>query len=186
MKRFVGLALSAVLFASTAMAADFKSGPEAGKRLGAFDVVKCAGAEDDSVEVGKKLCYRCKNGSRPQVIVFTKSTGEEVTKLAKLLDTHVKKFEEEQLRAFVNVLGESKDAADAQAKKLAKAAKTEMIPFVVPVEFANGPENYGLNPKAEVTIVIANESKIVSSFGFKSAEKLDAEAITKTVKKMLN
>ncbi len=186
MKRFVGLALSAVLFASTAFAADFKSGPEAGKRLGAFDVVKCAGAEDDNVEVGKKLCYRCKNGSRPQVIVFTKSTGDEVKKLAKVLDTHVKKFEEEQLRAFVNVLGESKDAATAQAEKLAKATKTEMIPFVVPVEFENGPEDYGLNSKAEVTVVIANNSKIVSSFGFESAKKLDAEAITKAVKKMLN
>jgi len=163
-----------------------ESGLKEGARLGAFDVVKCAGEEADSVAIGKKLCYRCRNGSRPQVIVFTRSTDKSVTKLVAELDKHVKKFEDEQLRAFVNVVGESKPAAEKMVKALAKSTKTENIPYVVPVEFENGPENYALNPKAELTIIVANESKVVANFAVKSAKDLKVNSVLESVEKMFN
>ncbi|HVX61785.1 MAG TPA: hypothetical protein VHC19_14315 [Pirellulales bacterium] len=43
--------------AATAGAADLKSGLQEGSFVGAFDVVKCAGA-DDGVREGRQLCYR--------------------------------------------------------------------------------------------------------------------------------
>ncbi len=184
----------ALLFATTLVAEEAKkgasksveSGLQTGKRLGAFDVVKCAGEEADNVPIGEKLCYRCRNGSRPQVMVFTKSTDKKVTELVKQLDEHIAKFEDEQLRAFVSVMGESKAAAEKSVKQLAESAKTKSVPFVVPVEFENGPENYALNPKAEVTIIVGNKSTVVANFAYAKADKLDVDAIVGSVKKMFN
>ena len=44
--------------AATAGAEELKSGLQVGDFVGAFDVVKCAGAEDDGVKEGRQLCYR--------------------------------------------------------------------------------------------------------------------------------
>ena len=73
MKRFTIAATMTMLLASTTLvcADNEKSGLQVGERIGAFYVTKLAGAEDDGVAVGKNLCYRCKNGGRPQVMVFT-------------------------------------------------------------------------------------------------------------------
>lgn len=187
MKRMMSLAIAvAMLFTSAVSAEELKSGLKKGEGIGAFDVTKCAGEEADTVPLGKKLCYRCKNGARPQVMVFTRSSDKNVVKLVSELDAHVKKFEEEQLRAFVNMLGESRDAASDAVKKLAKTTKSKKIPYVVPVEFENGPEDYGLNPKAEITIILANESKVVANFAVAKAKDLDVAAVLSGVKKMLN
>ena len=46
-------------------------------------MTKGAGAEQDGVKEGKNLCYRCRNGARPQVMVFTRSTDPAVVDLVK-------------------------------------------------------------------------------------------------------
>lgn len=187
MKRVLSLfAAVALLVSGVAVAEEIKSGLKEGADIGAFNVTKCAGAESDGVDVGKNLCYRCKNGARPQVMVFTRSTDDKVVALVKQLDAELKKHEDEQLRAFVNVLGDSKAAATEQAKKLATASKAEQVPFVVPNEVENGPEDYGINAKADVTIIIANKSKVVANRAVASAKDLDVEAVLSDVKKMLN
>jgi len=167
-------------------AEDIKSGLKAGDSIGAFDVTKCAGAEKDKVAVGDNLCYRCKNGSRPQVMVFTRSTDAKVVALVKQLDEQIKKNEEAQLKAFVNYLGDSKDAASDAAKKLATTTKAENIPFVVPNEYENGPEDYGINAKAAITVIMAHEGKVKANYAYARASELDVEAVIGDLKKILN
>ncbi len=188
MKHVLSLAVVAVLAVSglSVSAEELKSGLKEGASIGAFDVTKCAGASDDKVEVGANLCYRCKNGSRPQVMVFTRSTDAKVVALVNKLDEQIKKNDEAQLKAFVNVLGESKDAASGEAKKLSSASKAEKIPFVVPNEFENGPEDYGINAKAEVTIILASEGKVKANHAFAKASDLNVDAVVSDLKKILN
>ncbi|MEC8555690.1 MAG: hypothetical protein VXZ82_11850 [Planctomycetota bacterium] len=187
MSRVLSFAAAAMmLLSSVAVAEDVKSGLNEGDRIGAFNVVKCAGAEDDKVAVGKELCYRCKNGSRPQVMVFTRSTDAKLQKLVQGLDKAIAKNEDAQLRAFVNVLGDSSDAAEEEAKKLAKSTKAENIPFVVPNEFENGPDNYGINPKAELTIIFANESKVVANYAVGSIKDMKLKDVMGHLKKIIN
>ncbi|MEO8271180.1 MAG: hypothetical protein ABI557_15770, partial [Aureliella sp.] len=157
-----------------------------GKDIAPFYVTKTAGAEEDGVACGKNLCYRCKNGSRPQVMVFTRSSDDKVVALVKKLDEQLTAHEDAQLRAFVNMLGDSKDAAADSVKKLAVATKAKNVPFVVPNEFENGPEDYGISPKADITIIIANDDKVVSNYSVASAKDLDVDSVIKDVKKMLN
>lgn len=181
------LTLGLVLVASYALAEELKSGLKPGAGIGPFDVVKCAGAEKDGVEVGKSLCYRCKYGSRPMVMVFTRKPNEQLVSLVKELDQAVEKHSEKDLKAFVNVLGAEREKAEADTKKFAKTSGAKNVPFVVPVESENGPEDYSINPKAEVTVIVAAEGKVVATHAF-AAGKLDkdaAKAILADVQKLV-
>lgn len=58
MKYFISAGLAALLAgASVASAGDLTSGLQPGDSVGAFQVVKCGGAED-GVRRGEELCYR--------------------------------------------------------------------------------------------------------------------------------
>jgi hypothetical protein len=154
--------------AALVSAGEVKSGLGTGEKIPAFIVTKVGGASTDGVAEGKELCYRCKYGARPQVMVFTRVGGEAVAKLTKELNAAVAANEDKQLSAFVNVLNADKTAAEKDAKAL--AGGSEKVPVVVPVENENGPANYGINPDAEVTILIANKQTVISSKGFPKGE----------------
>ncbi|MCA9194538.1 MAG: hypothetical protein KDB03_22360 [Planctomycetales bacterium] len=187
MRRFLGLTVVATMVLSSwATAGEIKSGLQAGEDIGPFNVTKCAGAEDDGTPLGQNLCYRCKNGSRPQVIVFARSSGDKLVGLVRELDSMVAKHEDAQLRAFVNVLGESKDVASEDAKKLAATSKAKHIPFVVPNEFENGPEDYGINAKADLTILVATEGKVKSSHAYTSLKELEMKDVLADVAKLID
>jgi hypothetical protein len=177
MKWMSCLALATLaLGVSVALAGDVKSGLQAGAKTGPFTVTKYAGADADGVKVGDELCYRCKYGSRPQVMVFARSTSGSVADLAKQLNAAVTENQTKQLSAFINVLGTDKAAAEKSAKALADTAKTDKVPVVVPVENENGPADYGINPDAEVTVIVANRGVVVASQGFASG-KFDKAAV---------
>jgi len=187
--KFLTMALTAVALmagSSLLMAEETKSGLQEGEMIGAFYVTKLAGASEDGVEVGKNLCYRCKNGGRPQVIIFTRSGDKAVVDLVEQLDKAIVKNEDKQLRTFVNYLGDNKAAAKAAAEKLAKTAKAENVPFVLPNEHENGPEDYGINPDAEVTVILAEGGKVKANYAVASAKDLKVNAVVKGLKSILN
>lgn len=176
MRTFVVCSL-ALAVAAVAVAGELKSGPQPNQPIGAFDVIKCAGGTTDDVAVGEQLCYRCRYGNRPMVMVFTRSANDAVAALTTKLNEQVAKHKSARLSAFVNLIGdENREALEAQAKELAKKAKAENVPLVVPVESANGPEHYSLNPQAEVTVILAVAGKVKTSLAFESG-KLDEAAV---------
>jgi hypothetical protein len=178
-------AVAALAVGVSARAEELKSGLQAGAGIGPFNVTKVAGAEKDNVECGQNLCYRCKNGARPQVMVFTRSTDAKVVDLVRKLDAQLKKSSDKELRAFVNVLSDSKETATEECKKLATASKAEQVPFVVPNEFENGPEDYGINAKVAVTVIVANKAKVTASHSFASANDVNADKVIADVEKSL-
>lgn len=188
MKQLSILSVLAVLaLTSQVPAEEVKSGLEPGKFVGAFFVTKCAGADEDGVEVGKNLCYRCKNGGRPQIMVFARDvTDKNVVKLIQELDKAIADNSEKELRAFVNVLGEDKEELSSTAKEAAKTTKAKNVPFVVPNEFENGPDNYGLNSKAEVTVILATGGQVKANHAVADAKDLKVDDVLADVKKLVN
>ncbi|MCG8653370.1 MAG: hypothetical protein MI861_26260 [Pirellulales bacterium] len=174
------------LSAEEAAASKLKSGPQEGDSIGAFYVTKVAGAEDDGVEEGAKLCYRCRNAANPQVIVFTRSTNKKVQDLVAKLDKAVADNESSKLRVFVNVLGEDQDDLSKSCMKLAKSSKAKNVPFVIPNEFENGPDNYGINSKAEVTVMLASDLGVKASHAVSKAKDLDVDSVIKDITKIVN
>lgn len=178
MKKMLALLVAVALATSgIAFAAELKSGLAANEAIAPFDVVKCGGADDDDVKVGDQLCYRCKYGNRPMVMVFTRKTDDKVIDLIKKLDDAVAKDSKKQLKAFVNLLGENREELETAAKEFAKKTEVKDTPVVVPVEFENGPADYGINPEAAVTILIAKKGKVAANHAFAEAKDLDEKAL---------
>ena len=64
------------------------------------------------------------------------------------------------------MLGGDREALEAKAKEFSASTKAANVPLVVPVEFENGPADYGINPAAEVTIIVAKGGKVIANHGF--------------------
>lgn len=186
----LGLLLTTVmLWSGVAQAEDLKSGPQPGQKVKFFLVEKIGGTEADGVKTGKKLCYRCRNMGGPQVIIFTKEQNEAVAKLATGLDELVNENGEGargKLRGFVNFIGEDREEAAEAAKSFADKNKLKMLPAVVPNEFENGPGDYGLNSKANVTVILAEKGgNVVASHAFESLDEASAKKVVDEVSKKL-
>lgn len=181
MKRFAWLLTGCVaaLGVSLVVAGELKSGLQPGAAVGAFNVVKCAGAVGDGVDLGTELCYRCRYGGQPMVMVFSRDTGDAAVSLVKSLDEVLAKHSDKRLRAFVNLLGTDRGALEDAAKEVGAKSKSAAVPVVVPVEFENGPEDYGLNPEAGTTVLLVKKGTVQSSLAFPGA--LDDETVKKIV-----
>ena len=155
-----------------------------GDSVGVFYVTKVAGAEDDGVLPGEQLCYRCRYGSSPIVMVFARRTGGRVTELVKRIDKAVFSNRQRRLKGLVTLMGDSTPAVKAAAGEVAAAAKVEHVPVVVAKEVKTGPLNYKLPADAEVTVVVAKNSQVVKTHTFTS-EKVDIAAVMSEVERIL-
>lgn len=184
---FASVGLILVISGANATAKEGESGPRVGASLSPFEVTKCGGGED-GIEVGETLCYRSRNGIRPQVIIFARVGDklENVSDLAKQLDEWA--AAEKNHRAFVAVLGDSVDSAKEAATKLAESLELKTIPVVVPNEIKNGPETYELASDQQVTALIVKRGRVravVQDTGDQGASALAKsvmDSVTKTLK----
>ncbi|MGC4001795.1 MAG: hypothetical protein QM811_01015 [Pirellulales bacterium] len=147
-------ALAMALCVGTTSAAELKSGPQKGEEVGAYEVVKCAGNANDGVDTGKQLCYRCKLGNRPVVMVFARKPDAKLAGLVKELDKVVAANAEKKLASFVNLIGTDAASGKAAAEKLVADSKAENIAVVIPADQPNGPAAYNIAPEADVTVLI--------------------------------
>ena len=174
------LSVAALLLATTLSAAELKSGLQEGESLGAFTVEKCAGAVNDNVEVGKNLCYRCMLGNKPVVMVWARKSDKSLADLVKQLDKKVAENSDQKLSSFVNLIGDDADKLKSDAKELAEKNKVENVAIVVPEDHKNGPEEYKINPEAEITVLIYREGKVAANHAV-AAGKLDKKEIESIV-----
>jgi hypothetical protein len=183
-----GLTMVGLLAAGAASAAELKSGPQAGDYLGAFQVVKAAGAPNDGVKDGDQLCYRCKLGNRPAVMVFARKSDSSLANLVKQLDAVVSKNEEKKMASFVSLLGDKPDDLKTEAKDLIEKTKAEHVAVVVPVDNANGPSEYNINPHADVTVLIYRQGKVAVNHTLAAGQLDDGQikSIIADTSKILN
>ncbi|MEM6779707.1 MAG: hypothetical protein AAF670_18775 [Planctomycetota bacterium] len=173
------------LSASMMVSATADEGLCKGDPIDAFYVTKVAGAEDDGIDEGESLCYRCRYGSRPMVMVFAQQTGQKVTELVKQIDSAVADNADAQLRGLVTMFGAETARLTDSATKLAGQADPQNVPIVVSKDSEAGPSSYRLNQDVEITVVVASDSQVVARHEF-SADSLDVAAVMSEVKSMLN
>lgn len=164
-----GLAAVAVMAGGVA-SADLVSGPQPGERVGAFTVTKVAGNANDGVAEGKSLCYRCKMGNRPVVMIFARTADESLAKLIDELEEELKEHESDKLTGFVNMIGSDAESLKVAAAKFVKDNGIERVAFVVPEDAENGPGNLKIAPEADLTVVCYKGGKVVASHALKKGE----------------
>ncbi len=171
----------------TLRAAELTSGLQPGDLVGAFNVEKCGGAVNDGREVGANFCYRCMLGNKPVVMIFARKVDSNLAALAKELDQHVAKNSDQKLSSFINLLGNDSDELKSEAKKFAAENQLENVALVVPDDNANGPEEFRINPEAEVTVTIYRNGKVAASHALAHGElnKDEIKSILKDTGKIL-
>jgi len=173
----IGMATAATIMTGTA-SAEVTSGYQVGETVGAMTVTKVTGNSLDGIPDGQSLCYRCKMGSRPVVMVFARTADEKLAKLLKLLDEEIEEHQDAKLSSFVNMLGTDADSLKKDATEFVKLHGLERIAFVVPDDSANGPAAYKIAPDADVTVVCFKGGKVTANYavakGQLSEEKIDA------------
>ena len=172
------------VFCSSALAGGDESALKQGDPVGAFYVTKVAGA-DDGVQEGQELCYRCRYGSRPMVIVFARQSGGNLPRLVEELDKAVETNKDDQLRGLVAMMGKDKTEVTKDANRVVERSGVKHLPVVIAKETETGPANYKLDKNAEVTIVCASDSQVVTTHIF-SADKIDIAMVMRDIKRMLN
>jgi hypothetical protein len=136
---------------------------------------------------GKTLCYRCKYGDRPVVTIFTRNVDDNVVALVKNVDAQVGKNSEKKMASFLVVLTDDADATEKRLADLAKKEGIKNIPLTV-MEGAAGPEGYGIQEKAETTVMmwVDSELKVNEAFEKGKLNKKAVETVAASTKKILD
>jgi len=172
------MAVALVLGTALCAMAEVTSGPQVGDMVGAFTVTKVTGNPDDGVDEGRTLCYRCKMGSRPVVMVFARSADEKLAKLLKKIEEEVEEHQAEKLTSFVNMIGTDAETLKKAAADFAAKHDLKRIAFVVPEHPEHGPPDFKIAPDADLTIVCYKGGMVKANHAFAkdglSDEKIDA------------
>ncbi len=150
------------------------SGLKVGRRPGPYTSVVSVGKER-----GTSHCYICESLDRPVMIIFAKTMTPELGKLVKKVDA-LEPNQEKGLRAWVTFLHEDQTSVDKKIVKWAKKHALRNVPIGVFEDLA-GPPTYLLSKKADVTVLLSVDYKVVANFAFRKGE-LNERAITKLMK----
>ncbi len=109
-------------------------------------------------------------------MIFARKCDDNLASLVKQLDKVVGENADKKCKGFVGLLGDSRDELEAAAKEFGEANKITHLAVTVPVEFENGPANYGLSTDAEVTVLLYTKKTVVANHAFGPGE-LDEKGI---------
>jgi hypothetical protein len=121
-------------------------------------------------------------------MIFARKSDDGLASLVKKIDALVAENTDKDLRAFVNLIGEDREALEEQAKAFAEENEIANTPIVVPVEFENGPANFGIHPDAEVTVMLYLQTSVKANHALAAGEideEESVEAIVADVDKIL-
>ena len=181
-KHFVIVAacLAALLLAGGVLAAELKSGPQAGEKVpGPFHPLNCNGDN-----AGEKFCLYCKNGQNPVAMIFARQTSPALTKLIKKIDAATAKNKDASMGSFVVFLSDSEKLA-GELKELAKKEKLQHC--VLSIDNPAGPKGYNVQKDAEVTVVLYTDRTVKANHAFKKGalKDKDLDKIVADVSKIL-
>jgi hypothetical protein len=162
-----------------------RDGLVSGDPLGVFHVTKVAGANDDGVDAGEILCYRCRYGSRPMALVFARRTDGRVPELLTAIDQQVAEHSAAKFKALLTLLGDDSSQLRELAEQIVAETGGKRVPVVIAEETSRGPLSYKLSEDAEVTVILATDSRIVEVQTFDAAQ-IDIESVLGKITEMIN
>lgn len=177
-RKLFAAALVAV-FGGFAVAADIKSGPQAGEKLaGPFHPLNVNGES-----AGKKACLYCKHGDNPVAMVFARSIDAGTEKLIAELEKQTAANSKCEMGAFVVFLSDDDKMAD-KLKEVSDKLKLKNVTLAV--DNPAGPDKYNVAKDADVTVVLytARTSKVNYAFAKGKITDKDIETIGKDVSKI--
>jgi len=155
-----------------------------GDSVGVFYVTKIAGAKRDGVKVGQRLCYRCRYGTRPMVMVFARKTGKPLSELVGYLEQTISENQNTKLKGLVTLLGQDLDQLKESVNLLVESTAVEEIPIAIASEQAVRANQYQLPEEADITIILAKDSRVLHTLTF-DVDKIDVAEVQKELNQIL-
>lgn len=118
---------------------------------------------------GKSVCYVCRNGDRPVVIVLLRDLGPDTAPLLKDLDRTVNRHRADGLRCFAVLLTDTPQRDAARLQTLAFDEKID-LPLTVTGEATTQGSTLAFPRDSAVSIVTYQDRRIVERFLFKSGK----------------
>ena len=109
-------------------------------------------------------------------MIFARKSDAALTSLVKQLDEVLPKHADKKLSTFIMLLGADREALEAQGKELAEKNNLQNVPITVPVEFEDGPKDFGVHPQAELTATLYVGRKVIASHAY-GPGKFDQKAV---------
>jgi hypothetical protein len=168
--RVIGVGLLALSMSSLSLLcggepdAKLVSGRAAGERVPQFFVRAVTGPL-----MNKSVCYVCRNGDRPVVMVFLRDVVTGTPDLLKQLDRCIDDHRADGLRGFCVLLSENQRSATSQLQTLAFDNQLS-LPLTVASVQLEAPANQNLHPDAAVTVVLYHDQTVVASHAFRDTE----------------
>jgi hypothetical protein len=159
--------------------ADVTSGPKAGDNVEDFKAFGVTGAIE-----GKEGSYVQERKGEPTVFVFVQQShwSRPMARMLKELDS---KGKEANVKVAVVAvwLTERPDAAKEYLPKAQMSLSFVNTSLGVFEGDKSGPNNWGINPDAHCTVVIAHKGKVVESIALESVNETDVAKVVDALKK---
>lgn len=136
--------------------------------------------------MNRSVCYVCRNGQRPVVMVFLRKLGKECQPLLKQVDKLVDDHRGQGLRSFGVYLSEDPSEAISPVQTFSFNHKIT-LPLTVASNTVAQPHCQNLNEEADVTVVLYQKRRVVSRFAYRAGQMKEPqiEEIADSIKKLV-
>lgn len=172
------LAVVVVATRAAVVRADVESGPAVGEKIPALKVEAVTGPQE-----GKSLDYAADRAEKPTVYAFVQAErwSRPMARFLKKIDGELQGIDD---AACVAVwLAEKPDASKEYLPKAQMSLKFERTSLTSFAGEIAGPNGWGVNGDAHVTVVVARGGKTVARFGFVSVNETSVPQVIETLKK---
>jgi hypothetical protein len=181
MKRAMCVVAVALMLAPALARADVDSGPAVGEQVRALKVHAVTGDQ-----AGQVADFAGERKEKPTVYVFVQAQHwtRPVARFLKTLDDAVQKAGNDA--AIVAVwLTDDKDATIEYLPRAQNSIQLQVTTYTVHPSAANGPDGWGINSDAHVTVVVAGKTKAAAKFGFVSVNETAVPQVEAELKKVI-
>jgi hypothetical protein len=180
-------ALGAAVVLTVGARADVESGPKAGEKVAALKAFGVVGTVE-----GKEADFAADRMDAPTIYVFVSAEeggipvgGRPAARFMKALDTEVAKIDGAAVVAVW--LGDKAfDKHKEYLPRINTSLKFEKTSLAAFDGEKSGPNNWGINPDAHLTVVVAHKGKVVKSFPFTTVNETDVRPVMAELKKAMD
>jgi len=173
MTRFPTILVAACIVFPAALHAQTNSGPSTGSKIEPLKVFAVTG---DST--GEVLDITAKHAGKPAIFLFIQADkfDRPIGRFLKVLDQELSK-DRADVPAIAVWLTDDVEKSKEYLPRAQDSIKLGHIALAVYPGDKNGPQGWAINTGAHLTVILANENRVTSTFGFRSVNDLDVPTV---------
>jgi hypothetical protein len=161
--------------------ADVDSGPKPGEKVPSLKVLSVVGDEENKEIDAAKI-----RAKKPTLFLFVRADRltRPIARTMKVLDEAVDKLDGEP-KVIAVWLTDEKEKTKEYLPRAQQALKLDATTLALYPELTTGPEHWGINSDADLTVVVADGQKVTARFGFVAPNDTVAREVLAELKKVL-